>query len=521
RNYEGAIELTRQAVALDPKSWRAYGVLGLNQFRSGQIEEARQSLETSFTGDPYNVWIKNTLDLLDTFSRYETRRTVHFELMLHGQEAELLFPYAAELAEEAYEQLAAKYGYRPPTPIRIEVYPSHADFSVRTVGLAGLGALGAAFGNLLAMDSPAAREVGDFNWGSTLWHELAHVFALGLSEQRVPRWLSEGLAVLEERRARPGWGDDVSLPFLLAYQQGKLLPVSQLNRGFVRPQYPEQVIFSYYQASLVAEMIERDHGFGALRQMLRGYGDGRTTEQLLASVLKSDPAAFDRRFDAYLRERFAQPLAALRSAGRQGGAPSADDFAGQLTTGRRLFDEGRLDQAKPYLERAKTLFPEYAGDDSPYLYLASIHKQQGALRQAAEELRKLTVLNENHYAAHLQLAELLDSIGDAAGAAAVLERAIYIYPFEIPLHTRLAALYTQLGERQKAVRERRAVVALRPVDRAEALYQLALAHLEAGEAEAARREVLRALEEAPNFERAQELLLRLRSGSSGLGGEGR
>ena len=58
------------------------------------------------------------------------------------------------------------------------------------------------------------------------------------------------------------------------------------------------------------------------------------------------------------------------------------------------------------------------------------------------------------------------------------------------------------------------VVALAPVDRAEALYQLALAHHEAGNASAARSEVLRALEEAPNFEKAQSLLLTLRSGAS-------
>ena len=59
------------------------------------------------------------------------------------------------------------------------------------------------------------------------------------------------------------------------------------------------------------------------------------------------------------------------------------------------------------------------------------------------------------------------------------------------------------------------VVALNPVDRAEALYQLALAHFEAGDAQAARREVLRALEDAPNFEKAQELLLRLQSNRPG------
>ena len=41
------------------------------------------------------------------------------------------------------------------------------------------------------------------------------------------------------------------------------------------------------------------------------------------------------------------------------------------------------------------------------------------------------------------------------------------------------------------------------------MYQLALAYANAGEVSAARREVLRALDLAPNFEKAQALLLSL------------
>ena len=53
------------------------------------------------------------------------------------------------------------------------------------------------------------------------------------------------------------------------------------------------------------------------------------------------------------------------------------------------------------------------------------------------------------------------------------------------------------------------IFALDPVDRAEALYQLAVAYHEAGDAASARRAVLQALEGAPNFDKAQELLLKL------------
>src|SRR5262249_23096770 len=153
-----------------------------------------------------------------------------------------------------------KYTYTPPPPIRIEVYRSHADFSVRTVGLAGLGALGGSFGTTLAFDSPAAKDAGPFHWGSAGWAALAHTVTLGLTDHGVPRWLSEGLSVYEEHKGKPGWGFNVTPGFINAFKAGKLVPVSRMNDGFMHPAYPEQVGLSYYQASLVCDLIARDWG---------------------------------------------------------------------------------------------------------------------------------------------------------------------------------------------------------------------------------------------------------------------
>src|SRR5436190_1455601 len=81
----------------------------------------------------------------------------------------LLTLYFAPLAEEAYTRLAERYGIQPPAPVRVEVFQHHADLGVRTVGLAGIGALGVCFGPVVSMDSPSARDRGQFNWASTLW----------------------------------------------------------------------------------------------------------------------------------------------------------------------------------------------------------------------------------------------------------------------------------------------------------------------------------------------------------------
>jgi tetratricopeptide (TPR) repeat protein len=522
RRYAEAADFARRATGLDPTYWRGLAHLGINELRAGRMDSARVHLEAAFAGDPFDVWTKNTLDLLDVLDQYVERRSPRFRFVADASEADVLAPYLSTLAEEAYDSLARKYGFRPATPVRIEVFKRHADFSVRTVGLVGLGALGVSFGPVVAMDSPSARGRGDFNWGSTLWHELAHTFHLGVSRHRVPRWFTEGLAVYEERQARPGWGDDLTPAFLGAHRAGRLVPVSRMNDGFVRPAYPEQIAFSYYQASLVCELIAADRGFETLVAMLRAYGEGRGTPEVFRTVVGEEVERFDARFAAWLERRFAGQLAAVGASRGDSSLPATrvtvaerarrnpSDFAAQLAMGQQLVRDRRPADAVAYLERAQALFPEYAEDDGPYRLLAVIARDRGDLRRAEAELAAMTAVNERAYGALLDLADLRVTLGDTAGAAGALDAAAFVDPTEIALHQLLAQLAERLGRWALVVRERRAIVALDPPDPADAYYRLARAELAAGDREAARRSVLRSLELAPTFDAALELLLELR-----------
>lgn len=506
RRYRDAVRMAERAIAVDSTDWAAHALRGLNLLRIGDPAAAQAALDVAFRGDPFNVWVVNTLDLLDTYDEYVERTTPRFAFFLHRDEADLLFPYAGALAEEAYEAVGARYGHRPDTPVRVEVYPRHADFSVRTVGLAGLGALGVSFGNILAMDSPAAREPGSFHWGSTLWHEIAHAVTLGASAHRVPRWLTEGISVREERRARPGWGDNFSIDFALAYETDRLRPPSALNAGFLRPRFPGEVGLSYYLASLVVEWIEETRGLPTLRAMLGAYRDGRSDAEVMERVLRTTPAQMDAQFDAWLRARYATQLAAVSLDGEH----AAGSFLDRLDAGRRALEAGDHARAEAELRQALPLFPEYAGADAPRRLLASMRAQQGDTAGAAALLAEHVAVAGTDLDAHRSLATLRAALGDARGAADALERAVYIHPFDRTLHEQLAAHYATAGDAEGVVRARAALVALAPVDRAEALYQLALAQHRAGDDAAARRTVLQALELAPNYEAAQMLLLEVR-----------
>ncbi len=535
RFYAEAEALAGRGAALDSLAWDAYGVQGLNQLRLGEIAAGRRNLEIAFEGDPYNVWFKNTLDLLDVMDTFEEFSSPSLNVYVEPEDGEALAIYMTEVGERALEDLSARYRYRPETPIRVEAFRRSADFSVRTMGLAGIGALGVAFGRVVAMDSPSARGPQGFDWASTLWHELTHVVHMGMTEHRVPRWLTEGLAVHEERRAGVSWGMRPSLAFFAAYIEDRVRPPSQLSQSFVRPRSPEEVGHAYVLGSIVAGWIEETRGFDAILDMLEGYRDGRGPEDVMRRALGIDLEELDRSFDVWFRERYADPIRAAeaalelraippqeRAGDREGlesrVAESPLDVESRIALARVLISEEEFAAAIGPLTEARDLFPENPDPAGPNRLLARVYTELGNDALAMAALAEHVTRVGGDYAAHLQLAELLEEAGRQAEAAETLEEAIAVYPFEISLHDRLARLYRELGNPEGEVRERRVALALDLPDRAGALHLLAEAQLRAGRIEEARASVLQALELAPLFPEAQDLLLTILSGGGDAGG---
>jgi tetratricopeptide (TPR) repeat protein len=537
RKYREAVELGEIALLREPDLHEARGRLGMNLLRLGEIEQGQTEVAAGFEGDPYNPWFKNTLDLLDKFPDFTTLRTEHFEIFMPSDEVDLLGPLVEETAEQAWDELARRYGYEPPSPVRVELFPSSQDFSVRTLGEQGLGALGVSFGPTLAMDSPSAREPGEFNWRSVLWHELSHTFHLELTEHEVPRWFSEGLAMREQRVEDERWGFKPSVTFFQAFDAGRMPPLSNLTEGLVRPTFPGQVQLTYLQASWVFDWIEGEWGFGTVRAFLDGYRDDRTTEQLVDDLLGMDMDEADDAFDAYLRERFAGELASttgevddeamedaaggdLVFGGRtdeasirileEAVASFPGSFRFRLALGQTLLAAGRPDDAEEHLRAALDLFPGFDAPNGPLRGLATIHMERGETAEAAEALRRLGNLSETAWEVPLREAELRREMGDLDGERDALRRAAEVYPFQLALQTRRAEVAEELADPVEWVRARRAILGLDPVDRADAHFQLARALQAAGELDDARTQVLRALEIAPSFDAALELLLELR-----------
>jgi tetratricopeptide (TPR) repeat protein len=517
RTHEAA-EFSRRAVTLQPRLWSAHLSLGMALLRLGRMEEGRAAVEKAFEGDPFNVWAKNTLDLLDAMRDFRETKRGTFVIKAGAQETEVLAPLAADLLEEAAAKLTAKYRFTPKEPVIVELFPNHEDFAVRALGLPGLGALGVCFGPVIAQDSPSARPEGQFNWGSTLWHEYAHVITLQMTDYRIPRWFSEGISVYEERRARPGWGDDWNPAVLRALAEGRWFNIADLDAGFSGRRRPDDVPLAYFQASQVVEFISDRYGFDAVLQMLALYRDKARTPDVLRRALKLDETEFDRAFMEYVRAK-ALPLQEALGPGATAGAANLskeavlkllserETFALRLRAAALLRAEGDDEGAARHYKRAAELFPYYTGEGNAYEALADLYEKRGDAGAAADALEMLVRQDENNLKALNRLADLRLRQGDRARALDALRLSFYVTPFDYAAHARAGELHLEGRDAASALSEFRSALALRPPNMAEANFNVARAYHALGRTNEAKRSVLRALEAAPAFEKAQELLL--------------
>jgi tetratricopeptide (TPR) repeat protein len=517
RRYREAIELYQKAVDIEPGLYSAHTELGVNLLRENRVDDAREHLAIAYRGDPFSAPVVNTLRLIDSFENFVVAKHLPDPsstppeapgaehpaknpgalLRLHKNEAAVLEPYVLDLVNRTIEEYSKRYAFELKEPVVVELYPEHDDFAVRTSGLPGIGLLGVTFGYLVAMDSPTGRADADFHWGTTLWHEMAHVFTLEKTKHLVPRWFSEGVSVYEEWTTGPLPGRHIPLTVFKAIKEGKFLPVAELDRGFIRPMYESQVIVSYMQAGLTCEYVAMRWGQQGLRAMLDQYGAGKETAVALQAALSIDPKQFDKDFAAYVQSQLGSAvmnLEAWQQAAKEAQAAFVDkDWKG----------------ASKAATRAIELLPEYVDENSPYLIKARASRELGDEEHATATLLDYRRLGGHDPGALLALAKSLSTANRNDAAIGVLEDALMVAPLREEVHSELGDRLLAAGDAKGAVAEYQALLALNPHDLANAHFRLAKAFLGADNRASGREQLLYALEIAPGFREAQQLLLEI------------
>ena len=519
--YKDTVSFCRKAISKEWDNWYAYALLGSNILRIGQVAEARSYLERGFKGDPFNLYARNTLELIEDYKDFESMESEHFSLLIHSSESGILGQPILALAEECYDSLHIRYPYSAEQKIRIEAYNDHADFAVRISGLPEIGLLGVCFGDVVAFDTPKAQTDSEYNWSRTLWHELAHVMTLGISDNKVPRWFTEGLSVCEEKLARPEWGREMDLELFVALDQNLLIPLKDINKGFTRPQFPEQIMLTYYHSAKLTEFIAEHFGFTAIVDLLAEFGKGSNLENAFQTVLQETPEEVEKKFFDNLRserDKYAPVLSGLPpmfSASNKEESffeklfgKSKNPFFENIKDGYELLNEGKFEDAEKKFLKAIEIFPNYTRPGNPYQGLAKIYRQKGEKSKLINILKDYLTVSEYGAEEARELAQIYEDMGNLDRAEYYYKRSIQIEPYDLNTHTQLAELHEKQKSYSSETEERLVILALEPLDRAKAYYHLALSLYNNGQMSDAKMEVLRSLELSPGYRDAQRLLLK-------------
>ena len=376
-------------------------------------------------------------------------------------------------------------------------------------------------GHVITANSPAAQ-VNPENWQDVLWHEFCHVVTLTITQNKMPRWLSEGISVYEESQANPAWGQKMNPHYREMVLGGELTPISDLSSAFMTPKSPYHVQFAYYESSLVVEYIVKSYGFDSLKQILTNLGEGVTINEAIARHTEPMPK-LEKDFAAFVTDRArnlapgldwtkpdedsTQAAVEMHSAGtndapediisrlmrRRAEAGEVTNLASQssnsveqssaavttshpaasnepnywqlLSQAQSALNDHRWADAKTPLQTLARLYPSQTGSDSAYALLAAVHRQLGETNEERSVLAQLAALDADDTDAYARLMELDAGNNDWAGVAENAERFLAVNPLLALPYRELARASEELGKAGPAIRSYQRLLLLDPPDR--------------------------------------------------------
>lgn len=520
RFAEGA-EHQRQALQFDPKYLPAKIQLASDLLRLGQEDEGWKLANEVYEADGYNIFAHNLVMLQESIAKFRTLEEDGLVVRMDAREANIYGRRVLDLLKRAKQQMAAKYEVTLPAPIIVEMFPKQEDFAIRTFGLpGGAGFLGVCFGTVITANSPASQQSHPTCWEATLWHEFCHVVTLNKTRNKMPRWLSEGISVFEERQADPTWGQTINPLYRKMLLGDELTPVSELSAAFLHPKSGLHLQFAYFESSLVVEYLVEKHGLETLQKILVDLGNGLTINDTLARHIGSLDE-LDSAFEAFARNRaiemardadWTEPELPKRANSELLAAYLKEhptNYAALQRQAKQLIAEKKFAEAKQPLETMRRLYPNDASGDGHHVLLARVHRELKETPQERAVLESLAKLNDDSVDLFARLAELSSQAGDWEATRQFARRWLAVSPLQPVPHRIAADAAEKLHDDPLAIDSYRALLLLNPVDIADLHLKLATAYHRSGDLVLAKRHTLLALEEAPRFRAAHQRLLEI------------
>jgi tetratricopeptide (TPR) repeat protein len=519
RFAEGAAA-QRRALEFEPAYLPARQQLAQDLLRLGQDDEGWQLIEEVHQQDGYDVTAFNLVTLRAQMAKFATLTNANFIVHMAPVEAGLYGDRVLDLLSRARETLTRKYGVSLTRRTVVDIFPEPKDFAVRTFGMPdNPGYLGVCFGSVITANSPASQAPDLANWEDVLWHEFCHVITLHASQNKMPRWFSEGISVYEERQANPAWGEHMNLAYRAMIRNGELTPLADLSGAFLAPKDPLHLQFAYYESSLVIDFLVQRYGFDSVKAILADLGAGQNINTAIPAHTIPLPD-MEKQFAA-----FAGELAKNLAPGVDLDQPpdlksNVDDpvwdqrhpenYYLRMRSAEKLMAAKDWVGARPVLEAVAAGYHGEKGAENPLWLLAFTERQ---LKDTNAELATLQTLARQEFDfqdLEARLIELYETQANWPKVTQHANRLLAINPLISQPHRALAEAGMATGNPEQAIAAYRRLLLLDPPDPVDVHFQLArLLYAQGTATGEAERQVLQALEEAPRFRDAQRLLLEI------------
>lgn len=501
----------RKALELDPKYLPAKVQLCHDLLRLGEEDEAWKLAAAVRTEDGYNIQAHNLGLLEKEMGGYVTKSFEDFILKMPKRDWPIYGERALALLRDAKAVLAPKYGLELKRPVLVEFFGAQQDFAIRTFGaLGGQGMLGVCFGTVVTMNSPGSLAHGRNNWESTLWHEFCHVITLSVTKNRMPRWLSEGISVYEEKQRDPAWGMPMDATFReMVLDEETLTPVSRLSGAFMNAETQDHLMFAYFESSQVVEYLLEKYGKEKFQGILRDLAAGKRINDAIADNT-ADLDEVEKGFTKFIKGRakgfgakadWEEPKPEELNPFDEGSfATFLKEHPNNLPATRKYAQE--MVNQKNWPEVLKTadilirLLPEDFSGESGYSLKVMALRQ---LKRESEEivvLRQIAAQSSGAQSTFLRLIELDAPKQRWAEMKANAQRATALNPFLVTPQKALAEAHAALKEPAEAIAAHERVLILDPGSAAQTHFKLA-ALLKETDAPKAKRHLLDSLALAP------------------------
>ncbi len=449
RQYPRAAAMYNVAIERAPYWTDPRNGLGLLHTQSGDEAAARTVLEAARGLDPFNARTTNYMRLLDDMESYATKETAHFIVMYDAKADPMIPEYFGDYLESIYAEVTGNFKHEPKDKTIIEVFPTHDAFSVRTTGSPWIGTVGASTGRVIALVAPRKGEktMGPFNWAAVLRHEFTHTVTLSATDNRIQHWMTEGLAVLEEKAPlRWEW-----VPMLYnAVMKDTLFRMDELTWGFVRPKKPSDRQQAYAQSFWICQYIQEKYGHDTILKMLAAFRNAERQEDVFPKFTGRSLSQFFEDFRAWTQQQVST----------WGYDPLTSDKVDALKEeGEGLIKTKQYADAVKVWEQIAALRPM---DALPHQRLAGLYVSK-AVNQPEKAIAHFTALHkvelkDNRYAK--RIARIYRDLGKMDDAKTYAMEAVYVNPYDADAHKLMLEIAEKTGDEKSADRERRALAAL-------------------------------------------------------------